>query len=227
MKSGSLPAKADPEQQRWFRDTVLKPLMKRARQGKATLLFADASHFVMGGDYLGCIYGLTRRFVRTFSGRKRYNVLGALDYATKKLTRVANATYITADEVCQLLRKIAEEYVGDAMKPVFLVLDNARYQKCEAVRGLAKELGIHLIFIPPYSPNLNLIERLWKFVKKGLRSQYYSDFKAFCERIDSIIDSTHSSSFDAISRLIGKGVQVFEGITPASNNSFGIRKRTA
>ena len=50
--------------------------------------------------------------------------------------------------------------------PVTLVLDNARYQRCLLVQDVAKELGIELLFLPSYSPNLNLIERLWKFVKK-------------------------------------------------------------
>ena len=59
--------------------------MKKAENGEISLLFMDASHFVMGCDFLGHIYGKARRYVRTFSGRRRYNVLGALDYATKKM----------------------------------------------------------------------------------------------------------------------------------------------
>jgi len=50
--------------------------------------------------------------------------------------------------------------------PIVLILDNARYQKCEPVWMLARDLKIELLYLPPYSPNLNLIERLWKFVKK-------------------------------------------------------------
>jgi hypothetical protein len=54
--------------------------MDRAKKGEISLLFLDASHFVMGCDFLGYIYGRARRFVKTFSVRKRYNVLGALDF---------------------------------------------------------------------------------------------------------------------------------------------------
>ena len=61
-------------------------------------------------------------------------------------------------------------------------------KKCELVTSLAKELGIDLVYIPPYSPNLNPIERLWKFTKGKLRVKYYSDFKSFKDAIDSIID---------------------------------------
>ena len=99
-----MPAKADPEKQRVFYDTVLHPLMKSAVNGKVTLLFLDASHFVMGGDFLGYIYGKVRRFIKTYSGRSRYNILGALNYVTKKMTVVANDGYITALEVCEIGR---------------------------------------------------------------------------------------------------------------------------
>ena len=90
-----------------FFETILRPLMRQARKGRIALLFADASHFIHGGDYLGRIYGKTRRYVKTFSGRFRYNVLGALNYISKKLTTVTNETYITTTEVCELLRKAA------------------------------------------------------------------------------------------------------------------------
>ena len=64
-----MPAKADVTKQRKFYDEVLQPLMKEAKAGTSVLLFLDASHFVMGCDFLGYIYGKVRRFITTFSGR--------------------------------------------------------------------------------------------------------------------------------------------------------------
>lgn len=183
--------------------------MDKAEASELVLLFLDASHFVMGCDFLGSIYGTVRRFVRTFSGRKRYNVLGAIDYATKNVLTVTNDSYITAREIQEMLRKISTAYAG---KAVHIVLDNARYQKCIAVTELAGQLGIALHYIPPYSPNLNLIERLWKFVKGELRSKYYNDFDVFRQRIDSIIDSTSSENKTKVSKLIGQKVQLFDGL---------------
>lgn len=142
-------------------------------------------------DFLGHIYGRVRRYVRTFSGRRRYNVLGALDYVSKKMLVVVNDSYITATEVCDMLRKVAAEYSG---KKVHLVLDNARYQKCSIVQELANQLDIQLEYIPPYSPNLNLIERVWKFVKGEISSKYYYDFDSFKQKIDSIINSTNGKN---------------------------------
>ena len=100
--------------QRGFCDGTLKPLMDKAADGRAALLFLDASHFVMGCDYLGFIYGKVRRFAKSFSGRIRYNVLGAVDFVTKEVVTVTNDTYITATEVCEILRKISARYTGRA-----------------------------------------------------------------------------------------------------------------
>ena len=191
--------------------------MDKAADGRETLLFLDASHFVMGCDYLGFIYGKVRRFVKSFSGRMRYNVLGAVDFVTKEVVTVTNDTYITATEVCEILRKISARYTGSA---IHLVLDNARYQKCKAVQELAAELCIDLVYIPPYSPNLNLIERLWKFVKSELRTKYYDDFEVFCDRIDQIIASTSTNNNGKISKLIGNKVQLFDDLKQINSNTF-------
>ncbi len=191
--------------------------MEKAKSGNIALLFLDAPHFVMGCGFLGYIYGKTRRLVRTFSGRQRYNVLGALDYISKKVHTVTNDTYITATEVCTMLRRIASEYKG---LPVHLELDNEIYQKCTAVQGLAEKLGIALEYIPPYSPNLNLIERIWKFVKGELRSKYYGDFENFRKKIDSVICSTSGSNKTKIDKLIGKGIQLYHDIRKIDDNTF-------
>jgi transposase len=195
--------------------------MLKAKKNKLALLFMDGSHFVMGCDFLGYIYGKTRRFIKTFSGRKRYNVLGALNFATKKVTVVANDTYITAVEVCEMLRKVASEYAG---QEVHIALDNARYPKCEIVTSLAQQLGIVLHYIPPYSPNLNLIERLWKHVKNRLRSKYYDVFDDFKKTIDSIVKDTDKGSKEIIDRRISNSVQIFDTLVPVNENTFAINK---
>lgn len=191
--------------------------MTSAEKGTDALLFLDASHFVMGCDFLGCIYGRTRRFVKSFSGRMRYNVLGAIDFATKEVLTITNTSYITATEVCGMLRKISEKYAG---RNIHLVLDNARYQKCRIVQELAEQLHIDLVYIPPYSPNLNLIERFWKFVKGELRSKYYNDFTLFQQKIDTIIASSSKDNKEKISRLISREVQLFDGLEQICPNTF-------
>lgn len=195
--------------------------MESAEKGTEALLFLDAAHFVMGCDFLGYIYGRTRRFIKSFSGRMRYNVLGAIDFATKEVLTVTNSSYITATEVCGMLQKISEKYAG---RTIHLVLDNARYQKCNIVRELAEKLHIDLVYIPPYSPNLNLIERFWKFVKGELRSKYYNDFTLFQQKIDTIIASSSKANKEKISQLINREVQLFDDLEQICPNTFATTK---
>ena len=217
LKGGSIPAKADPDAQKSFYDKTLHPLMKKAGDGKNVLLFADASHFVLGCDFLGSVYGRVRRFARTYSGRKRYNVLGALDYSSKKVITVTNNTYINAESVCELLKKVRAEYKG---KTIHLVLDNARYQKCSCVEELAGKLHINMLYLPPYSPNLNLIERLWKFTKFELRKTAWDDFKSFSSKIDSIIASTALDNKARMDRLIGEEIQLYDAYKVLDDGTF-------
>lgn len=109
------------------------------------------------------LWCFARVFIPAPAGRKRFNVLGALNAITHELITVTHDSYLNADSVCEWLRRLAALDLG---RPITLVLDNARYQKCYGVQTLAEALQIELLYLPPYSPNLNLIERLWKFVKK-------------------------------------------------------------
>jgi transposase len=172
-------------EQATFLEEKLEPRLEQARRGQRQVYFVDAAHFVLA-PFLGCLWCAARLFVRAASGRKRYNVLGALDAVTHRLIRVTNDGYINAESVCALLRAVAGAAVG---LPITLVLDNARYQKCALVQALAESLGIELLYLPSYSPNLNLIERLWRFVRKeSLNSIYYETFEGFTAAIDECLD---------------------------------------
>jgi transposase len=114
-------------------------------------------------------------------------VPGALNAITHALFTVTNQTYITSVQVCELLTQLA---ALDLDVPLTIVLDNARYQRCQRVKEHAASLGIELLFLPSYSPNLNLIERLWKFVKKQcLYSKYYEKFDLFKQAISDCLAS--------------------------------------
>ncbi len=165
------------------------------------VFFVDAAHFVLA-PFLGYLWCFARRLVRAPAGRQRFNVLAALNAITHELVAVSNDAYINAQSVCELLRKVAA--LGLPV-PVTLILDNARYQKCRLVQQLADELGIELLFLPSYSPNLNLIERFWKFVKKtALNSKYYADFASFTLAISDCIGNaptTHKAELDSLLTL--------------------------
>ena len=143
-KVGSIPAKADPEAQADFLKTKLQPRLRQAQRGRRTVLFVDAAHFVYG-PFLGYLWCLVRLFVPAPSGRRRYNVLAALNAVTHQVIRVANHSYINADSVCDLLRAVA---AAAGPRPITLVLDNARYQRCQLVQSLARSLRLELCSCP-------------------------------------------------------------------------------
>jgi len=159
---------------------TLEPLLEEAQAGKRAVFFVDAAHFVFGA-FLSALWCFTRVWIKAPCGRQRFNVLGAINAITHEVITITNTDYINSNSVCALLHRIK---ALDLAIPISLVLDNARYQHCKLVMELAKTLEIELVFLPPYSPNLNLIERLWKFVKKQcLYGKYYPEFDAFTNSI--------------------------------------------
>lgn len=202
-----IPAKADPDAQAAYLEHELKPRLEQAQTGQRVVFFVDAAHFVLA-PFLGFLWSLARVFIRAPAGRQRFNVLGALNAVTHELITVTNDAYITAETVCELLRKLAALNLG---RPISVFLDNARYQKCALVMATAASLHIELCFLPPYSPNLNLIERLWKFVKKQcLYSRYYTDFTAFKAAIVECLSQTHTTHKIALDSLLTLRFQLFK-----------------
>ena len=184
--------------------------MAEAQAGQREVFFVDAAHLVLG-TFLGWMWCLRRLYVRAASGRQRYNVLGAINAVTHQLVCVTNETYVTATTVCESLHKIAGLGLG---KPITIVLDNARYQRCQLVQDLARQLGIELLFLPSYSPNLNLIERLWKFMKKeALNSRHQGSFAEFRQTIDKCIDELPTIHRSSIQSLMTLKFQTFEGVS--------------
>jgi len=184
--------------------------VEKAQQGEIELFFVDAAHFVLL-PFLGYLYSLATRFIKSWSGRKRFSVLGAINTVSKELIMITETTYVDSMTVCALLKEIAIRYHD---RHIVMVLDNARYQRCRLVQQIAELLHIQLVFLPPYSPNLNLIERLWKFVKKKvLYNRFYSDFHLFCGAITSCLNKTHTEYRDELETLLRPNFQSFNNVT--------------
>lgn len=151
----------------------------------------------------------SRVWIRAPSGRERFNVLGALNAVTKEVITLTNTGYINSQSVCALLQKLKAQTHPDL--PISVVLDNARYQRCALVQNRAAALHIELLFLPAYSPNLNLIERLWKFVKKQcLYGRYYDTFSSFTASIEGCLAQTQTTHFEALQSLLTPHFQTFE-----------------
>ena len=213
LKVGHIPGKscnADKQQQQeLFEKEQLQPRLQQASDNKRKVFFMDAVHFVHG-SFLGYLWCFYRLFIASPSGRKRLNILGALDAVTNEIITVTNQTYINAQSVCQMLLQISQLHFTI---PITIVLDNARYQKCEIVTNLAKKLKIELLYLPSYSPQLNLIERLWKFVKKEcLYSKYYEKFQDFENAILECIKDANDKHKTKLKTLLSWNFQSFKKV---------------
>ena len=196
--------------QREFLKTELQPVLEAAQAGSGHVFFVDAAHFVFG-TFLCCLWCVARIFVRAASGRQRYNVLGAWNAVTRQLIAVTNTTVVNTETMCELLRKIAaQKLVGR----ITIVLDNARYQRNRVVQDLATQLGIRLLFLPSYSPSLNLIERLWGFVKRqSIYGKYHANFDSFRSAIEATMASLSTSHTAKVKTLMTLKFQEFDDVS--------------
>jgi transposase len=197
-------------QQQEFLNTQLQPRLEQARAGRGHVFFVDAAHFVFG-TFLCCLWSFARLFVRAASGRQRFNVLGAWNAVTRTLTAVTNTTVVNTETMCELLRQVAAQgLVG----PVTVVLDNARYQRNRVVQALAATLGIDLLYLPSYSPNLNLIERLWRFIKRqALYGRYHAKFADFQAAVTETLDQLPTTHAEKLVSLMSHNFQEFENVS--------------
>lgn len=177
-KARAVPGKADKKEQELFIKKYLR--LKKKSEGK--IYFADSVH-PQHNPVIS--YGWIKKGedfeIPTNTGRYHLNINGAIDIESMEvITRSCDR--VNAVAICELLRALRRKNSSGEM--IHLILDNARYNRSKKVKALATNLGINLFYLPPYSPNLNPIERLWKFFKKKvLYNRYYetkSEFKAMC-----------------------------------------------
>jgi transposase len=152
----------------------------------------DACHPIWGVELLYCCWLLVgqRQYVGVGSGRKRLNILGAYcredhDYVDIRLSKKDDN--INGERFLELLEKLRAKH--PQTNKFILYLDNAAYFKKPAVQQwLAQHREFHLVHVPAYSPNLNLIERLWKFLRKKALSRWHPTFEAMQAAVASVLD---------------------------------------
>lgn len=177
-KAKAVPGKADKNEQELFIKKYLR--LKAKSEGK--IYFADSVH-PRHNSIIS--YGWIKKGedfeVPSNTGRYHLNINGAIDIESMEMV-TRSCQWVDADSICELLRALRAKHLSGEM--IYLVLDNARYNRSWKVKELACDLGIELIYLPPYSPNLNPIERVWKFFKKKvLYNQYYeskTEFEEVC-----------------------------------------------
>jgi transposase len=175
-KSKLVPAKADKEKQEQF----LKQLeeLRKNKGANDPILYMDGVH-PQHNTMLA--YGWIKKgqdnIIKSNTGRQRININGALDADTHAVITREDES-INAISTIALLEQVEAVYPLAAI--IYVICDNARYYRSKLVGKFLETSKIQLVFLPSYSPNLNLIERLWKFMKKQvLYNKYYEKFDTF------------------------------------------------
>jgi transposase len=174
-KTTIVPGKVNPEKQRDFVKSYKRRFYRLSDNEK--VYFMDGSHPTYN-NYAG--YGwiaVGKRFsIKSQDGRMRLNLMGAYDPKAGEAI-IREYETLNKESTIEFLRQLRSQNHG---KKLYVICDNVRYQHAKAVREESKALKIHLIYLPSYSPNLNLIERYWGYLKKNvLVNKNYESFELF------------------------------------------------
>lgn len=180
-KPTHVPGKQDPEKQQAFLEAYKR---LKARKGKKDpIYFGDATHPQHNSvPAYGWIKRGQEKELKANCGRQRLNINGAIDIETLESVTGFYDT-INADSTIDLFSKIETKH--PEAKIIYIIVDNARYYHSCLLKEYLEGTKIRLIYLPPYSPNLNLIERYWKFFKKKVQNNRYvetfDEFKQACK----------------------------------------------
>jgi len=177
-----IPGKVPGEQIQKAFIALLDSLYQAAQHySDEVLLFADPVHQVHNNenDYCWQLRGAAHtKTALANTGRRRLNIIGAINAVSLQPTILLTEENCCVEVIEVFLEEIRKQY--PSAKTICIVLDNARYQRAYRVQQKAKDLRIELIYLPAYCPNLNLIERLWRFFKKKvMKNKYYENFAEF------------------------------------------------
>jgi len=144
--------------------------------------------------------------LKTNSGRNHLNVRGAYSPDERDLISLEGRESCDGERVAQLLHKIRAANPG---KRLLIVLDNAPYNHADVVNEAAKRLRLELLYLPTYSPNLNLIEGFWKFLKREVaRNRYYTTFAEFRKAVQNVLNNI-AAYRDELASLMTERFQLF------------------
>ncbi|EGE1183207.1 TPA: IS630-like element ISEc40 family transposase, partial [Escherichia coli] len=209
-KPSGVPHKLSEEKQRQFIE-YYKEL--KTTVGDEPILFIDGVHPTQATKIsYGWIRKGQKKAVKTTGSRTRLNIMGALNL--KALTSPLICEYKTINEynVSLFLNEIRKVY-PDYNQKIHVILDGAGYHRSQLVKDWAEVVNIRLHYLPPYSPNLNPIERMWKLMNEHARNnRYFSSTREFREAISVFFNQTLPDIADSLTSRINDHFQV---LTPA------------
>lgn len=174
----AVPCEANAAGQTAFLAETLAPLLAQAEAGEAVVYFADAAHPTHNtrATYAWTQVGKERPLA-TVSGRERVNLNAALNAVVPTQVHLDETACVNAQSAQRLYEKLL---VAHPEGPIYVVCDNARYYKNKELAAWLADKRLVQVFLPPYSPNLNLIERFWKFLRqKVINTCFYRTKGAF------------------------------------------------
>jgi len=177
-KTKPVPGKADPEKQKAFIEAYHE--LKEQKGPHDRIYFMDGAHPNHNAmpAYGWILKGVTKE-IPTNTARQRINLNGAIDISDFDLVIREDPT-LNAQSTIALFKQIEDK--NPLAERVYVIADNAPYYRSKLIREHLQDSKIKIVFLPSYSPNLNLIERLWKFFHKTVQyNQYYSTFDRFKE----------------------------------------------
>jgi transposase len=188
-KTKRVPGKADPEAQEKFINETYKEI-KEIKGENDRIYFMDGVHPQHNSiPAYGWIKKGTTKEIKSNTGRSRININGAIDIESLDLIHREDES-INADSTIALFKQIEEK--NQLAEHIFIIADNARYYRSELVTEYLKNSKINIIFLPPYSPNLNLIERLWRFLHKKIQyNRYYETYLEFKNACLDLLNNLH------------------------------------
>ena len=174
-KPHAVPAKADQAQQKDF-ISIYENLKKMAK--KEPIYFSDSTHPQHQTHLVyGWILKGERKSIATTAKQRRLNIIGGICLDGYSVV-IEQADTINGESINLFLSKLRKRHKEN--NKIHLVLDNASYHRSKLVKDHAESLNIQLHYLPPYSPNLNPIERLWKIMHEQVSyNKYYEKFSEF------------------------------------------------
>ena len=215
-KPAVVPGKANrAAQEQWIQE--YEKLKRNLAEGEA-ICFIDGVHPTHNTKATyGWIKKGERKELKTNTGRQRINLSGAIDIISRRVLIREDAT-LNASSTIEFLKRIEESYPGYTKIHVFC--DNARYYRNKEVTRYLEEAKIEMHFLPPYSPNLNPIERLWKFMnERMLYNRYYEKFSDFKNEVLGFLEGLFNPTIDILDALKRRITDNFHVVRSSFANS--------
>lgn len=202
-----VPSKADIEKQKFFKEVY--EIFEQCLSENEVILFGDATHpqhntrpskvWVKKGQ---------EKIIKSNAGKKRLNISGLYNPHNQDLI-FSNDEKVNSESTIELFKR-AEKHYKDK-KTIYIFVDNASYFKSKEIEEyLFNSMKIRVRYLPSYSPNLNLIERLWKFLrKKVINLTYYEKFNSFKDSVLNFLENIHQYK-DELHKFVGTRLQLLK-----------------